>query len=195
MMRIITGRARGVRLATLAGENTRPTAERTKEAIFSMIQFDIQGASVLDLFAGSGQMGLEALSRGAEHALLCDHSKDAVEIIRKNALKTRLAPMCDILCTDFETLLRAQRKKNQFDLVFLDPPYALGAIPKALRMLVDYGLLSDGARIVCESASEDDVFAGDAALESRFDLLRRTCYGVAFVTLLQYKAGDGEVAG
>lgn len=192
MMRIITGRARGVRLATLAGENTRPTAERTKEAIFSMIQFEISGARVLDLFAGSGQMGLEALSRGASHAVLCDRARDAVEVIRQNAVKTRLAPDCEILCNDFEAVLRMQRNREAFDLVFLDPPYAIGAIPRALALLLEHGLLKDGATVVCESASENDVFLGDASLESRFEVLRRTRYGVAHVTLLRY--AEQEVA-
>lgn len=192
-MRIITGRARGVRLSTLAGENTRPTAERTKEAIFSMIQFEIRGARVLDLFAGSGQMGLEAVSRGAAYAVLCDRARDAVEIIRQNALKTRLATDCEILCNDFESVLRMRRNREAFDLVFLDPPYAIGAIPKALELLVEYGLLKTDATVVCESASEDDVFAGDTALESHFEVLRRARYGVAHVTLLRY-VEDGEVA-
>ena len=90
MMRIITGKARGVKLRTLEGEATRPTAERTKEAVYSMLQFGIEGRVVLDAFAGSGQMGLEALSRGAERAVLVDKSKDAVDIIRKNVELTRM---------------------------------------------------------------------------------------------------------
>ncbi|MBQ2240957.1 MAG: RsmD family RNA methyltransferase, partial [Clostridia bacterium] len=90
-MRIITGSARGVSLMTLPGEATRPTAERTKEAVFSMIQFDIEGRKILDLFAGSGQLALEALSRGAASAVLCDKSKEAINIIKKNAEKTRLS--------------------------------------------------------------------------------------------------------
>ena len=85
MMRIITGRARGIRLDTLEGEMTRPTTERAKEAIFSRLQFEVEGRRVLDLFAGSGQMGLEALSRGATHAVMVDQSKEAIAIIRKNA--------------------------------------------------------------------------------------------------------------
>ena len=126
MMRIITGKARGVHLTTLAGENTRPTSERAKEASFSMLQFEIEGREVLDLFSGSGQMGLEALSRGAKHAVLCDRSREAIDVIRSNALKTRLEPQCDILCSDAETLLRNLRRMQRFDLVFLDQPYKLG---------------------------------------------------------------------
>ena len=108
MMRIITGRARGSRLETLAGEQTRPTSERAKEAIFSTLQFEIMGKRVLDLFAGSGQMGLEAVSRGAERAVLCDASREAVAVIQKNTIKTRLAPMCDVICSDWESFLRTE---------------------------------------------------------------------------------------
>ena len=96
-MRIITGSAKGRVLATLPGEDTRPTAERTKEAIFSMLQFELEGRKILDLFSGSGQMGLEALSRGAASAVLVDRSRDAVAIIQKNAIATRLNDRCRML--------------------------------------------------------------------------------------------------
>ena len=193
MMRIITGCARGTKLETLAGEQTRPTSERAKEAVFSILQFEIAGAQVLDLFAGSGQLGLEAVSRGAEHALLCDASREAVAVIRKNAVKTRLAPMCDVICADWETVLRNQRRRARFDLVFLDPPYALGLIPKALRCLIDYGLLSDGAKIVCEAGGENDVFQGDEQLAQCFEVVRTARYGVAHVTILCYCEEEAEV--
>lgn len=184
MMRIITGRARGVRLNTLPGENTRPTSERAKEAIFSILQFDIQGKEVLDLFAGSGQMALEALSRGAEHAVLCDASRAAAQVIRENATKTRLLPMCEISVLDWEILLGNLKKRKQFDLVFLDPPYALGVLPKVLEKLLAYGLLSQDAKIVCETAAEEDVFAENAVLRENFSVLKAVRYGAAFVTIL-----------
>lgn len=192
MMRIITGKARGVKLAAPKGETTRPTAERAKEAVFSMLQFEIAGREVLDLFAGSGQMGLEALSRGAANAVLCDRSREAVDVIRANALKTRLAPACDIFCSDYDTLLVTFRRKKQFDLVFLDPPYALGVVPQALRRMTDLGLLRPNAKIVCETAAPEDVFAGDADLESQFEILRTSHYGVAYVTVLQHKTDNRE---
>ena len=192
MMRIITGRARGAKLETLAGEQTRPTSERAKEAIFSVLQFEIAGKKVLDLFAGSGQMGLEAVSRGAERAVLCDASREAVAVIQRNTIKTRLAPMCDVICSDWESVLKTQRRRASFDLVFLDPPYALSLIPKALRRLVEYGLLRDGAKIVCEAGGENDVFMGDEALASHFEIVRTARYGVAYVTILCY---HGEEAG
>ena len=191
MMRIITGKARGVRLATLSGENTRPTSERAKEAIFSMLQFDIQGKAVLDLFSGSGQMGLEALSRGAAKAVLCDRAKEAVEVIRANAAKTRLLPSCEILCMDYRIALRSLHRKQSFDLVFLDPPYALGVVPTVLKCLIEGNLLSNGAVVVCETAEEGDVFGDDESLGARFDVMRANRYGAAFVTLLRLR-GEGE---
>ena len=187
MMRIITGRARGVRLTTLSGENTRPTSERATEAIFSTLQFEIDGKEVLDLFSGSGQMGLEAVSRGASHAVLCDRAKDAIEVIRSNAIKTRLAPWCEVLPMDWETVLRNLRRKKRFDLVFLDPPYAMGVIPEVLKNLANYGLLTDGAKVVCETANENDVFGDIVTLAECFEILRKARYGAAFVTILQYK--------
>ena len=186
MMRIITGKARGVRLATLEGENTRPTAERAKEAVFSALQFEIAHKQVLDLFAGSGQMGLEALSRGADHAVLCDRSKEAVEIIRTNAKKTRLEELCTVYCTDYQAFLSRLQKNSGFDLVFLDPPYALGAIPTALRLLIQAGALKAGAKLVCEAGDPAHVFGNDQALASHFEILRQSKYGAAYVTILQY---------
>lgn len=191
MMRIITGRARGTKLTTLDGEATRPTAERVKEAVFSMIQFDLEGRTVLDLFAGSGQLGLESVSRGAAHADLVDKSKLAVEVIRKNATKTRLALDCGIFCADFTEFLRKHRGRGQYDLVFLDPPYDSKVIPDALRALVAYDLLKPAFTVVCESRSEEDVFGGDRALASHFSIRKQTRYGVACVTILA-PAGTDE---
>ncbi len=187
MMRIITGRARGVRLASLEGETTRPTAERVKEAVFSMLQFEIEDRHVLDLFAGSGQLGLEAVSRGAAHAVLVDRSREAVEILKKNCLKTKLAPDCEIFCSDYVDFLRTCRGKRKFDLIFLDPPYAQGLIPKALRTMLDYGVLSPNCTLVCESASMADVFGEDPDLEASFELIKEARYGVACVTILRLK--------
>ena len=107
MMRIITGSARGTKLVTLEGETTRPTAERVKEAVFSMLQFEIEGRMVLDLFAGSGQLALEALSRGAAKATMIDTSRDAVAVIMENAKKTRLFDRCRISCADSISFINA----------------------------------------------------------------------------------------
>ena len=190
MMRIITGRARGVRLNTLPGEGTRPTSERAKEAVFSMLQFDLQGQAVLDLFAGSGQMALEAISRGASHAVLCDASSAAVGVIRANAEKTRLAPMCRIVCTDWARLLQELSGRSRFGIVFLDPPYAKGYVPAALEQLLRGDLLEPHAKIVCETAEAEDVFQKNEALAAAFEILRATRYGAAFVTVLTPKSQE-----
>ena len=193
MMRIITGKARGVRLLAPEGEATRPTSERAKEAVFSMLQFEIAGANVLDLFAGTGQLGLEALSRGAAYAVFCDASRDAAEIIRSNIRKTGTEAVSELHCTDYRSALRKISGTRQFGLIFLDPPYALGAIPEALRILLENGCIAPGGKLICESAAPEDVFAGDERLSERFALLRSARYGAAAVTVLQKKdIGDGE---
>ena len=185
-MRIITGSARGTKLFTLEGESTRPTAERTKEAIFSMIQFDIEGRKVLDLFAGSGQLALEALSRGAEEAVLCDSSKQAADIIKKNAVKTRLSEKVKLhVCDSLKLIPKLGYEK--FDLVFLDPPYALKLIPDALKLLLAYNRFKPTSIIVCESSGAYDVFCGDNDLEKHFVIKKNAKYGAAYVTIMQFK--------
>jgi 16S rRNA (guanine(966)-N(2))-methyltransferase RsmD len=195
MMRIITGKAKGIRLATLEGEATRPTSERTKEAVFSMLQFDIEDRRVLDLFAGSGQMGLEALSRGAHSAVLVDHAKAAISVIKQNIEKTKLEGASTV-CADSLEFLRAEgRKRNEsakFDIVFLDPPYADRIIPRALDLLLSGRLIKRTSLIVCESASNDDVFGGNHELEARFEVLRTMKHGIAYVNLITPKKSDGE---
>lgn len=191
MMRIITGSARGVKLTTLAGENTRPTAERTKEAVFSMLQFGLEGRRVLDLFGGSGQMGLEALSRGAERAVFVDRERDAVEVIKANAAKTRLSDRADIRRSEAASFL-ATYSGEPFHLVFLDPPYALGLIPQCLEALATRCLLTAGGVIVCETGKAEEVFGGNEQLAARFEILREKRYGAAYVTLLTPKQEDTQ---
>lgn len=188
MMRIITGRARGIRLKTLEGEATRPTAERVKEAVFSMLQFDIEGREVLDLFAGSGQLGLEAVSRGAAHAVLVDKSKEAVKIIEDNATKTKLALDCTVKLSDAADYLRRNRG-TRFDIVFLDPPYAAGLYAPMLRAMIDCEILKPTTIIVCESDS-NEIFAGDEALSQRFEIKRVSQYSKTVITLLSPKEAE-----
>lgn len=183
MMHVITGSARGVRLETLPGEQTRPTSERAKEAIFSMLQFDLEGRRVLDLFAGSGQMGLEALSRGAASAVLVDRAKEACAVIGRNAVKTKLADRTALLQTDAATYL-ARCSEKPFHLVFLDPPYAAGLLPDVLRTLAARDLLTPGATVVAECADPKDLFGGDEALAAKYEILKSKRYGVAHVFFL-----------
>ena len=185
MMRIITGKAKGIRLATLEGSATRPTTERVKEAIFSMIQFDIEGREVLDLFSGSGQLALEALSRGAAHAVMVDRSRDAVKIIRTNAAKTRLESMCEIYnCEYGDYILKNKGKK--FDLVFLDPPYAVGICADALEKLISADMLKLSSVIICETG-DDNVFGGNEALAARFETVKQIRYSHSYVTILSVR--------
>ena len=123
-MRVITGTARGRRLETLPGEETRPTAERVKEGLFSAIQFDIEGRRAVDLFAGSGQLGIEALSRGAAGCIFIDRNAEAAEVIRRNLKAAGLYASAHVLTTD--AMLFLERGRERFDLAFLDPPYASG---------------------------------------------------------------------
>ena len=187
MMRIITGRARGIQLVTLEGDMTRPTSERAKMAIFSSLQFELEGRRVLDLFAGSGQMGLEAVSRGASHAVLVDQSKDAVKVIQKNAAKTRLAEDCTVICSDFAEFLRQRRGKEPFDMVFIDPPYAMRACKAAVEALLENRLLKPHGIIVLESAEPDPLGVG-TPLAEKFEVVKSARYGVAYVNILTPKA-------
>ncbi len=148
MMRIVAGKARGFRLQTLPGEDTtRPTTERVKESVFSMLQFEIEGRTVLDLFAGSGQMGLEAVSRGATFAVFVDSSKDACEVVRSNARGAKLSEQMRIVNTNAQSFCR--QVTDRFDMVFLDPPYRAGLLPS---LLVDVlPLMRVGGTVVCET--------------------------------------------
>ncbi|MBR5773231.1 MAG: 16S rRNA (guanine(966)-N(2))-methyltransferase RsmD, partial [Clostridia bacterium] len=121
-MRVITGTAKGMRLASLEGDEVRPTYDRVKEAIFSIIQFDLEGRRVLDLFAGSGQLGIEALSRGAQNATFVDSNRSAIAVIKENLEKTRLSKSAVVLQTDAVGFIKNYRGV-EFDVVLLDPPY------------------------------------------------------------------------
>ena len=150
-MRVITGSARGTKLSTLAGNDVRPTAEQVKEALFSSIHFQLEGSTVLDLFAGSGQLGIEALSRGAEFAVFCDSSKAAADIIEKNLQACHFGKdRYHLHKGDFSSLLRTTAKK--FDFCFLDPPYNAGLYEEAFKGLEN--VMKDDGVILCEHPKE-----------------------------------------
>ena len=129
-MRVITGSAGGRRLLELEGMETRPTTDRVKEGVFSALQFDIEGRRVLDLFAGTGQMGIECLSRGAAFAVFVDRRRDACEVVKKNLALTKLQDRARVVSGDSLAFLAGARES--FDLIFLDPPYASGLLEEAL---------------------------------------------------------------
>ncbi len=145
-MRVITGSARGRKLLTLEGDDVRPTTDRIKEAMFSSIQFDIEGAKVLDLFAGSGQLGIEALSRGAKNAVFVDKNRQAIEVVKKNLQSTSLAKNAVVLNTDAETYVTTT--KETFSFVFMDPPYGIGVLQKLIPLAER--VVSEGGAIICE---------------------------------------------
>ena len=154
-MRVITGKARGVVLKTPEGLHTRPTADRVKEALFSIIQFDIPGARVLDLFGGTGQLGIEALSRGAKSAVFVDERQDACLLIRENLRRTKLESDARVVRSDYLSYLSACREK--FDIILLDPPYAEVFLENSLKRITEIDILQSGGIIVAERPTEKEL--------------------------------------
>ena len=150
-MRVITGSARGRRLKELEGMETRPTTDRVKEGLFSALQFDIEGRRVLDLFAGTGQLGIECLSRGAASAVFVERRPDAVQLIRDNLRTTELQDRARVVAGEAMAFLEGREK---FDLVFLDPPYQSGLLEQALDRLTRFDILNPHGIIVAEHPAD-----------------------------------------
>lgn len=176
-MRVITGTARGAKLRTLEGLSTRPTSDRVKEAIFNIIQFDIEGRRVLDLFAGSGQLAIEALSRGAAYGVLVDQNSEAIKVIKENLHKVKFDQRASVLQSDYLRYLSTTRER--FDIIFLDPPYAENFLENALRKISEIDILTEGGIIVCERSREKVLPAtvGDLICSKDY------CYGKTAVNL------------
>ena len=154
-MRVITGKARGVQLKTPDGMQTRPTADRVKEALFSIINFDIPGSDVLDLFGGTGQLGIEALSRGAKSAVFVDQSEQACRLIRENLKRTKLEQEASVIRGDYMDYLSRCREK--YDIILLDPPYAEVFLENALKRITEIDILRSGGIIVAERPLEKEL--------------------------------------
>ena len=151
-MRVITGTARGRKLQTLpSGDVVRPTGDKVKESMFSIVQFELQNAVVLDAFSGSGQLGIEALSRGASKAYFLDANRDAIRVTQENLKTVGLFEKSVCLNTDALTFLRTAKEK--FDIVLLDPPYKAGLMEKVLPLVADS--VSDSAWVLCESDAQE----------------------------------------
>lgn len=185
-MRVITGTARGRRLKELEGLETRPTTDRVKEGIFNIIQFDVEGRRVLDLFAGTGQLGIEALSRGAACAVFVDQRRDAVSLIKENLKLTGLAGSGRVVGGDAMAFLSSTKEK--FDLIFLDPPYAAGLWEPALEMISRFDILSNHGIIICETPVEREL---PAMVEPCF--LHRT-YRYGKIKITTYHREEGSEA-
>ena len=150
-MRVISGTARGLRLESPDGQDTRPTLDNVKEAVFSMLFDRVRDSKVLDLFAGSGALGIEALSRGASHCIFSDKSQKSVSIVRTNVTKARLTDKAEIVKADYkEVLSDCTGKDKKFDIIFLDPPYAKGLLDEALQIIHSNSLLTETGVVVAE---------------------------------------------
>ncbi len=181
-MRVITGTARGRRLKTLEGNDVRPTTDRVKEAVFSIIQFEVQSAKVLDLFAGSGQMGVEALSRGARLAVFVDHSKQSLEVVRENLKSTGLTAGSRVVTMDYKSFLLGCR--DRFDIAFLDPPYRQGLLQEALPLVA--ACMEPGGVILCEHQK------GEELPETVVDFKLQKQYNYGKITVTAYRAASDE---
>lgn len=152
-MRIISGTNRGMKLFSPSNDKIRPTADMVKEAAFNIIQFSVENSRFLDMFSGTGQMGIEALSRGAQKAWFFDSSPEAVKLIKQNISKAGFENRAEVFCASYESLL-TKVPKPVFDLVYIDPPFADGVFAKALDFLTGNGLLIDGATVIVESPKD-----------------------------------------
>ncbi|MBR6530425.1 MAG: 16S rRNA (guanine(966)-N(2))-methyltransferase RsmD [Clostridia bacterium] len=187
MMRIITGKARGTRLYTLPTDDTRPTTEMAKEGIFSAVQFELVGAEVLDLFSGTGQLALEALSRGAKSAVCVENSRKAAEIIRKNAAATKLEADLHLVVSDAFAYLK--NTTARFNLIFADPPYGQGLAEKVVEKVLEYDVLKPGGALLVEAEGEESV---PRHLWEKFAFSKSYHYGKTYVLLL--RKGEEENA-
>lgn len=178
-MRVITGIARGRRLETLEGEDVRPTTDRVKEAIFSIIQFETEGRRFLDLFAGSGQMGIEAISRGAKEACFVDSSKKSVATIKRNLQNTKFEMQSKVFHADFHSFLAMN--SDEFDIVFLDPPYKTGLLQEAIGLVTD--CVRDTGVIIAENPLDEEL----AESYGDFVLDRQYRYGKIRVSTYRHK--------
>ena len=177
-MRVISGSARGKQLTPVPGKDTRPTTDRVKESVFNILQMAVSGSEMLDLFAGTGQMGIEALSRGASHAVFCDAAPKALSVIRKNIAAARVEDRAEVIGADFVSALR-RLQGRQFDVIFLDPPYGGEILNQALKSIELFDILRSDGIIVCESAVQDKIACPDC-----FAIRKQYKYGTIRLTSL-----------
>ena len=186
-MRVITGIARGHKLIAPEGMDVRPTSDKVKEAVFSAVQFELQGAYILDLFAGSGQMGIEALSRGASRAVFVDSSQKSIRCINENIKSVRFEKQSEVVSRDSYDYIKLTR--NVFDVIILDPPYRHGHIQKILPYTAEK--LSENGIVICEYESDMEKPAAPEGLEVR----KTYRYGRISVTIFcKPDSSDGEVS-
>ncbi len=176
-MRIVAGTARGRKLKELPGLDTRPTTDKVKESMFNIVQFDIEGRRVLDLFAGTGQLGCEALSRGAAYVTFVDQSREAVKVVKENAALVADPDAFEVLQRD--ALGYVESRPGKFGLVFLDPPYRTGLMEKALRAISLIDIVAEHGIIVCETGLDEAL----PTLDPPYEMGREYRYGKIKLTL------------
>ncbi len=182
-MRVITGLAKGRKLDTLEGTDVRPTTDMVKEAVFSAIQFDIEGRTFLDLFAGSGQMGIEAISRGAKNSTFIDSNQNAISVIKGNLSKTGFTDKAKVVRGEYSSFLASTNEK--FDIAFLDPPYRLNILGSALNAVT--GVMNKYGIIICEHPN--DVCVPEAL--NGFKLERQRKYSKIIISI--YRKDSEEI--
>ena len=187
-MRIISGDARGRTLVAPAGQKTRPTQDYVRESLFNILQFQVNGASVLDLFAGTGALALESISRGAASAVLVDSDRAACEAIRKNIRSVQCADRCRLIQRDYrQALMEIAEKDEKFSLVFLDPPYRMTETGDMCRELALRGLLKHGALILVEHRK-----GFPPQTEGPFELEQVRKYGDTEISFVRYTGNEEE---
>lgn len=181
-MRVISGSARGLKLNTPANNDIRPTTDRVKESMFNIISPQVYDSIVLDLFSGSGALGIECISRGAKEAYFCDKSKESVKVLKSNIEKTRFNEKSHVMNEDYRSAIRKLAAKGlTFDLIFVDPPYYEGLFENVLKSIDDYGILSEDGIIVVEHDADIEMKdMGDLYVykEKKYGITMLTFYGL-----------------
>ena len=183
-MRIISGTARGTKLYTLEGQATRPTLDRVKESLFNIIQNEIIDSNFLDVFSGSGAIGLEAASRGAKKVILCDKSKDAIKIINKNIEKTHLKEKVELYNVDYKELIK-NKLKEKIDIVYIDPPYDSDFAVDAVKLLIENKLVDEKTLIIIETDQEKRILKQLENEKLKIQITDKRKYGRAIIIFLK----------
>ena len=194
-MRIISGSARGTKIQTIESNTTRPTLDRVKESLFNIIQNNLHSSNVLDLFAGSGALGIEALSRGAELAIFCDINGDAVRTIKSNLQKTKLYDKAIVYNEDYKQCLEDLGKKNyKFDIVFLDPPYKMDIAVKSLKIIIQNNLIKKETIIVIETDEKNRDEKELQEIKNKVEIYDKRKYGRANLFFMRIRGEkDGNI--
>lgn len=182
-MKVISGKLKGRTLKGYNIEGTRPTMDRVKESVFAIIQDKVPNSVVLDLFAGSGNLGIEAISNGADKVYFVDYNKECIRVINENIQKFQINNQCVVLKADYQEALKKFNNNIQFDIIFIDPPYKYQLKNELLKTIIDYHLLKDNGIIVFEYQTDEDI-NNNISLE----LIKNKKYGDKFVSI--YKQID-----